>query len=208
MSDFLDQTLANPTVTAVFGAIGIAFVALWLAAAWWAYIDAARRTESTFAAFLAAGWVVLSTPLLLPISLMVYGFARPQVTAADQRARSLVTALGATTMSGPACSACRAPVESTWLRCPECSTWLAAPCAGCGEWSDPQLEICPWCGREGHDAPAVETLAPAASAPYPRTRRARAASRPVGSGGPRVERQGHRAGLADGRPLARARSRG
>jgi hypothetical protein len=208
MSDFIDQTLANPTVTAVFSAIAVALVALWLAAAWWAYSDAARRTESTFAAFLAASWVVLSTPLLLPLSLMVYGFARPQVTAADHRARALVVALGATT-TGPACAACRAPVESAWLRCPACSNWLAAPCAGCGEWSDPRLEICPWCGREGHDTPAVEITAPvAASTPFLRTRRARAAWRPVGPGASRVHRQGLRAALTDGRPLAPVRGRG
>jgi len=208
MSDFLDQTLANPTVTAVLSAIAIAMVALWLAGAWWAYSDAARRTESTFAAFLAAGWVVLSSPLLLPFSLMVYGFARPQLTAADHRARALVTALGATTTSGPACPACRVPVESAWLRCPECSTWLAAPCAGCGEWSDPQLEICPWCGREGHDAPAVEIVAPAASTPFPRTRRARVGWRPVAPGATRAHRQGGRTAPADGRPLAPVRGRG
>lgn len=202
MTDFLAQTLADPTVSAVGSAIGISFVALWLAAAWWAYSDAARRTESTFAAFLAAGWVVLSTPLLLPIALAIYTFARPQVTAAEHRSRALVAELGATTSYGPACVGCGAPIETAWLRCPDCATWLAAPCAGCGGWSDPRLEICPWCGREGHDAPAVETLAPAASAPFPRTRRGRAAWRPVGPGVPRVHRQGHRriATAADGRP--------
>lgn len=209
MTDFIAQTLADPAVSAVGSAIAIALVALWLAAAWWAYSDAARRTESTFAAFLAAAWVVLSTPLLLPVALAIYGFGRPQMTAADHRARALVTELGAATTYGPACAGCGAPVESSWLRCPECATWLAAPCAGCGEWSDPKLEICPWCGREGHEAPAVETLAPAAAAAFPRTRRARAAWRPVGPSIPRVHRQGHRraAVMAEGRS-ASARGRG
>jgi RNA polymerase subunit RPABC4/transcription elongation factor Spt4 len=227
MTDLLAQALSNPAVSTVGSAIAVALVALWLAAAWWAYSDAARRTESWFAGFLAAAWVVISTPLLLPLALAVYGFARPQVTAAEQRARALVTALGATASSGPACASCRAPVESGWLRCPECSTWLAAPCKGCGEWSDPQLEICPWCGREGHDSPAVETLAPVASVSFPRSRRGRTARRAVGSG---AVRQGCRrvaAGAdgrgsdgraaegratdgrsADGRPLAPVRGRG
>ena len=207
MTDFLAQILADPTVSAVGGALAIALVALWLAAAWWAYSDAARRTESSFAAFFAAGWVVVSSPLLLPFSLAVYGFARPPVTAAEQRARALVNELGATTMSGPACAGCGALVDSSWLRCPECATWLAAPCMGCGEWSDPQLEICPWCGREGHDAPAVESLAPVASS-IARSRRARTAWRAAGPG-PRAHRQGHRraAAMPDARP-APVRGRG
>ena len=151
---------------------------------------------------------MLSTPLLLPFSLAIYAFARPSVTAADNRARALVAELGTTAMSGPACIGCRAPVESSWLRCPECTTWLAAPCAGCGEWSDPRLEICPMCGREGHDAPAVETLAPAAFAPFLRTRRTRAAMRAVGPG-PRAQRHGQRrvGVMADARPAA-VRGRG
>ena len=207
MTDFLADILADPTVSAVASAFGIALIALWLAAAWWAYSDAARRTESSFAAFFAAGWVVVSSPLLLPFSLAVYGFARPPVTAAEHRSRALVAELGATATLGPACTSCGALVDSSWLRCPECATWLAAPCMGCGEWSDPRLEICPWCGREGHDAPAVENLTPLAAS-LPRSRRARTAARAAASG-PRANRQGNRrvGVIADARH-AGARGRG
>lgn len=160
MSDLIAETLANPVVSAIGTSIVIAVVALWIAAAWWASRDAARRTESTTAAFLAAVWIILSTPLLLPLALAVYAVARPATTAAEHRAQSLVAALQATAAGGSACSGCGSPTEPAWLRCPRCATWLSAPCASCGEWSPAALEICPYCGREGHAVPAVVGLAP------------------------------------------------
>ena len=146
MTDLLAQTLANPAVGAVGTAILLAVLALWIAAAWWAYADAARRTESSLAGYVAAAWIILSTPLLLPLSLAAYTFARPQVAAADRRTRSLAAELSMTPMQ-PTCAVCAEPVDGDWLRCPSCTTWLASPCAHCGSWSDGTLELCPWCGR-------------------------------------------------------------
>jgi RNA polymerase subunit RPABC4/transcription elongation factor Spt4 len=150
------EFFANPLVTTGITLVGVVVVALWLAAAWWAYQDAARRSESTLAAFLAAAWIVVSTPLMLPLALAVYGFARPQLTAADHRTRSLVHALGAAADGGPACASCQSPIEASWLRCPACSSWLAAPCRSCGVWSARDLEACPFCGSEDHASPVVE----------------------------------------------------
>ncbi len=154
-ADPIADFFANPLVTTGLTLVGIAVVALWLAAAWWAYQDAARRTESTLAAFLAAGWIVLSTPLMLPIALAVYAFSRPQVTASDHRTRSLVRELESVVHGGAACPSCQLPVESAWLRCPSCSTWLSAPCRSCAAWSARDLEACPFCGTEDHAAPGV-----------------------------------------------------
>ena len=160
MTDVLAEPIAdffaNPLVTTGITLVGVVVVALWLAAAWWAYQDAARRSESTLVAFLAAAWIVVSTPLMLPFALAVYGFARPQLTAADHRTRSLVQALGAAAGEGPACAGCRSPIEAGWLRCPACSSWLAAPCRSCGAWSARDLEACPFCGSEDHASPTVE----------------------------------------------------
>jgi hypothetical protein len=154
----IEELFANPLVSTGLSLAGIAVVALWLAAAWWAYQDAARRSESTLAAFVAAAWIVVSTPLLLPFALAVYGFARPQLTASDHRSRALVRQLGATASEGPSCATCRSPIESSWLRCPACSDWLAAPCRSCSMWSARDLEACPFCGNEDHAVPAVQPL--------------------------------------------------
>lgn len=178
MPDLLAETLNDPAVGAVGTAVVLAGIALWLAAAWWAYADAARRTESSLAGFVAAGWIILSTPLLLPLSLAAYAFARPQVAAADRRTRALALEL-AMTPARPACPTCSASIEETWLRCPTCSTWLAAPCAHCGAWSDASLDICPMCGDETRERPFVEapaSLGPGATAAV-RGRRRRVAWR-------------------------------
>jgi hypothetical protein len=209
MTDLLDQFLADPAVSTVGSALVIAVVALWLAAAWWAYSDAAHRTESSLAGFLASAWIVLSTPLLLPLSLLIYTFARPQVAAGEQRTRALVRELGATAEAGPACSACGIAVETGWLRCPNCTTWLAAPCADCSSWSDPRLEICPWCGSEDRESPAVVPVSPLGVTTLRRTRHGRVAWRAVGPGSPKVHRQANQrvAVSPDGRPLGPARAR-
>lgn len=157
MEDLLAQVLNDPAVAAFGTAVLLAVTALWLVAAWWAYADATRRTESSLAGFVAAGWVILSTPFLLPLSLAVYAFARPQVPAADARTRRLAMELAMTPVR-LSCHACAAPIEDSWLRCPTCTTWLAAPCSHCGGWSEATLEICPWCGGEGRDAPYVEAI--------------------------------------------------
>ena len=155
IADIFAEVLSNPLVSTGLTLLGIGLLALWLAAAWWAYQDAARRSESTLVAFLAAAWIIVSTPLMLPVALAVYAFARPQVTAADHRARFLARELGAV-VDGPACPGCEMSIESSWLRCPACAVWLAAPCPSCGVWSARDLEACPYCGNEEHAAPVIE----------------------------------------------------
>lgn len=207
MTDLFAEALAHPAVGAAGTAILLAAVALWLAAAWWAYADASRRTESSLAGYVAAGWIILSTPLLLPLSLGTYAFARPQVAIADQRTRTLARDLGAAAVA-PACPACALPIEESWLRCPSCTIWLASPCAHCGGWSGADLESCPWCGSDAREQPFVESLAAAGSAP-PRGRRRRA-WRTAGPTVPRSQRrEGHRTALAPAAPRgtsSRARS--
>ncbi|HEX3265498.1 MAG TPA: hypothetical protein VHR16_07500 [Candidatus Limnocylindrales bacterium] len=181
MSELIAQTLSNPAIGAFGTAVAVALVALWLAGAWWAYADATRRSESSLVGFVAAGWIILSSPLLLPLALAVYAFARPQVSAADRRTRSLARELAAAPDS-PRCLGCAEPVDGTWVRCPTCSIWLATPCSDCGGWSDASLELCPWCGGEERDLPFVETRTDVAAGLARRSRR-RATARPAAASG-------------------------
>jgi hypothetical protein len=215
MTDLLTDALSNPIIPAIGLAVGATVVALWLAAAWWAYRDAARRAGSPYVGLLASAWIVLSSPFLLPLSLAVYGMARPQHTAAEHRSRRLVAQLvdQLEAADGERCPTCRMTIDAAWLRCPSCATWLAQPCSHCGGWSEPSLEICPWCGSEGRDAPSVEPLQPVAVlAPPPeqptaqrRKQRARP-RRQVSSGAPRDVRQPRRVAAMTGAAMADARA--
>jgi len=190
MNDILGQILSNPLVGAIGLALAIGAIALWLATAWWAYGDALRRTESSVAAFGAAGWIILSTPVFLPLALLAYRYARPQVAAADSRAERLAIALSRAG-EGMTCPGCATVAQAGWVRCPACTTWLATPCAACGAWSDPAFEIFPLCGVEANGEPTV----------------ARAAVVPVGGGAVAVSAPaafwpGHGMAAAGGSPAA------
>lgn len=191
VNEIFDQLIASPIVTTVATAIAIALVALWLAAAWWAYTDAARRTDNTLAALLAAAWITVSTPFLVPLSLAIYALARPQHTAAEHRTRRLAADLVDQLEDlRTACSTCRAEVDPGWRRCPDCATWLARPCAGCGVASARELAVCPFCGSDAWAEPAIETTSPAATPA--RARRARRRARAVGPAGSMPLRHGQR----------------
>jgi hypothetical protein len=210
MADLVAQTLSNPIIPAIGLAVAATVGALWLAAAWWAYRDAARRAGSPFAGLLAAAWIVLSSPFLLPLALAVYGFARPQRTAAEHRSRRLVAELvdQLDAADGERCPTCRLSLDPTWLRCPSCATWLAQPCAHCGGWSDRTLDICPWCGSEERDEPSVEQVEPVGAMGLPRKRRGRGSRRSVPAAAARDQRKPRRVPvMGDVRPATSARTR-
>jgi hypothetical protein len=205
MSDAISRLVDDPAVSVIGTAIGGAVVALWLAAAWWAYSDAQRRTDSTLAGLVVAAWIVVSTPLLLPLSLAIYTLARPQQTAAEHRTRDLAAALlGLAELADPdRCPRCRGAVQTDWLRCPACSWWLATPCADCGGWSEASLPACPWCGGEERAAPLVESLEPTLTPRRLRSRRSRRVARAAGPAAARASRPMPRhLGASEGRPLA------
>jgi hypothetical protein len=192
MTDLFANLVDETFVSTVLTVVGIGAVALWLAAAWWTYTDMTRRTESELARLAAAGWIVLSTPAMLPLSLPIYALARPQATVAQRRSTDLVLALRPELVLGPACPGCGFGIEDGWRRCPGCATWLEAECSACGRWSSVELEICPWCAAdrawlgdvtEPAALPAAAAAAPAFVLPgLPRGRRGSAVGRRAGVG--------------------------
>lgn len=147
MSQILGTVLADPTVGAIGLAIGGALAGIWLAATWWTYADMSRRTHSDLARLSAATWVLLSTPVLLPLSLGSYLLARPQLTLAERRAVRLFGAL-APTLNEELCPSCQDSIDAGWSRCPGCAFWLKTECQACGEWSTSDVDVCPFCARD------------------------------------------------------------
>ena len=137
--------LSSPIVAGVFMAIGVTIAVLWLAGTWWAYLDISRRTTSELARFGAMGLVIVSTPFLLPLSLVVYMLVRPQTTIAERRAVELASGLGPAFADRDRCPACDDVIDPEWRRCPSCATWLASACDSCGQWSEVPFDLCPWC---------------------------------------------------------------
>jgi len=152
MNQLFDSIVNDPAVGAIGLALAGAATGLWLAAAWWTYIDVSRRTTMEVARLLAVAWILLSTPALLPLSLGIYLLARPHLTVAERRAQRLFEALEPALDSG-SCPACGVPVTAGWQRCPACASWLAAACPTCGETLALGLEICPWCASDTSEAP-------------------------------------------------------
>ncbi len=208
MTDLLADVLAHPMVGLVGVAVAASAVALWVAAAWWAHADAERRTGSQAAALAAAGWIVLSTPFLLPFSLAIYAMARPQLTVSEQRTRRLARELVVIGEdAGSSCPSCRAATDPGWLRCLACSAWLSAPCAGCDRWSDATLDVCPWCASASRadPAPALSGKVSGKMEPTPsRSRRTRPRTRAMGPGLPDAGRRPNRgtSQAPEARPVA------
>jgi RNA polymerase subunit RPABC4/transcription elongation factor Spt4 len=188
MKDVFSEILSNPTVHVVGLAILLAVVALWLAAAWWAYNDASRRRESSLVGFGAAAWIILSTPLLLPLSLGIYAMARPQATASDDRTQSLMVRLQEIAGDRPTCPTCDAAVDADWIRCPMCATWFAFGCESCGELSAAGLEVCPFCGADREPIPAGWAAADSADSGHGKAAAGKPAAAVRSAGAPRLQR--------------------
>ncbi|MEZ0240319.1 MAG: hypothetical protein ACAH65_05925 [Chloroflexota bacterium] len=195
IGDAAAGVLSSPIVTGILLATGVTLVVVWLAGTWWAYLDISRRTTSELARFGAMALVIVSTPLLLPLSLVVYSLVRPQTTSAERRAAELAGGLGPTLAGRARCSACHDVVDPDWRRCPSCATWLASPCDACGEWSEGAFDVCPWCAAAKVDRvpsapqrqPTVVAARPARAKPARtgRSRRHRRAPAPI-----RIRRSG------------------
>ena len=218
MTQLFDNLTANPIVDAVLLAIAGAAGGLWLLAAWWTYADMARRVRPELLRMAGPAWILVSTPVLLPLSLATYLLVRPQETAAERRSRQLLTALAPTLGGDLTCPTCAEVVDPAWRRCPSCSAWLGAPCSRCGRWSAMDLKVCPFCAAErtaGEEV--VESEAETATAVDRRGLRwqpvgmraegsaskSPAPSRGAGNRGARDVRRAGRAASASGPRLAR-----
>ncbi len=194
--DSIGSLFDNPFVQLAIQGIGVYFVVLWLAAAFWAFRDLQLRTTNPVLPYLAAALIIVFTPVFFPLAVIVYRIVRPAERIGEVSERELAEeALLAEVEAVKSCPTCHRRVHEDWLLCPTCRTRLNRVCPGCGRLVGLDWSLCAWCGRdfERHE-PQLERL-PAASrdmasplavessAPSVRTRTARSASP---SGGPRA----------------------
>jgi hypothetical protein len=156
--DLIGQVLSNPIVITGLMVLAGAVIAGWLLATVWAFHDMAHRSDHLLARYLAASWVLLSGPVLLPLSLPILSLVRPLETPSDGRLTQLIESLRARADGDATCFDCGRQLDAQWVRCPWCATWQSRLCQRCERWAPADAAICPWCAWAPGDG--LETSVP------------------------------------------------
>jgi RNA polymerase subunit RPABC4/transcription elongation factor Spt4 len=161
---------ANDTVQLILRGIGFYIVFLWLATAYWAYRDMSARTMNPVAPYLAAGLIIVFTPVLFVFSWLLYRILRPHETVAEANERALAEEAMLVEVEKQAhCANCGRAVQPEWLICPTCRNRLRRLCSNCGRLVELDWSLCAYCGKDferpvplpAHTRPAVAGGAPA-----------------------------------------------
>ena len=168
MDQILDQI--GSTIGGIFNsapvqlaiqAIGIYFVILWLAAAYWAFRDMQLRTENPILPYVAASFIIVFTPVFFPLAIFIYRIVRPQERIGEVYERTLAEeALLAEVDSVRTCPTCSRRVHDEWIICPTCRASLNRVCPNCSRLVGLEWSLCAWCGRdfERHERVAAKPL--------------------------------------------------
>jgi RNA polymerase subunit RPABC4/transcription elongation factor Spt4 len=127
--------------------LGIYFVVIWIALAYWALNDARARSDSAAFHLFAMG-----VNLLFPVlGLFVYLLVRPGETIADRRVMELEAEVLAGTSEEEAsvrpCPACGRQIEADFVLCPYCHTRFAKRCTSCHRAVRLGWTLCPYCAH-------------------------------------------------------------
>lgn len=121
----------------------LGLVAVWLALIVYTYLDAKRRISDPF----LVGCATLAS--FIPyLGTAVYAIVRPPEFLEDAHERELeirAAELRVRQLTELSCPNCEAPIEKSYLRCPQCQRRLKDPCPSCGKPVDPRWSLCPFC---------------------------------------------------------------
>jgi nucleoside-diphosphate kinase len=121
----------------------LGLVAVWLALVVYTYLDAKRRISDPF----LVGCATLAS--FIPyLGTAVYAIVRPPEFLEDAHERELeirAAELRVRQLTELSCPNCEAPIEKSYLRCPQCQRRLKDPCPSCGKPVDPRWALCPFC---------------------------------------------------------------
>lgn len=155
MNDVMDavaqtfaEMLGHPAVGTAIRLTALYVVIVWIASAWWVWRDARIRSTDPFVPYLAAGVVILVTPVLFPLAVLIYRMVRPPLTVSAATSAELQMAMLEEEAAHSECATCGAMVDDDWVACPSCSTELAIRCVSCGRPLELDWRICAWCAAE------------------------------------------------------------
>jgi DNA-directed RNA polymerase subunit RPC12/RpoP len=142
------ELLGHPAVGIAIRFIALYLVIVWIASAWWVWRDARTRSTDAFVPYLAAGAVILVTPLLFPLAVLSYRMVRPPLTVSAATSAELQMAMLEEEATHSECAMCGALVDDEWVACPACGSELAVRCVSCGRPLELDWRICAWCAAE------------------------------------------------------------
>jgi RNA polymerase subunit RPABC4/transcription elongation factor Spt4 len=129
-------------------ALALYLFVIYLASAWWVFRDLRDRTEIPMLPYLAAGLVLLASPLFFVGALIVYRIIRPPQRLDDIYERNLATeALLAEAEQIRTCPGCDRRVDQDWIICPWCRARLQRVCLNCDGLIGLDWTLCARCGR-------------------------------------------------------------
>ncbi len=147
--DAISQFWDSPVIQFGLRAIGLYIVVLWFAAAYWAFRDMQLRTANPILPYLAAGLIILFSPILFPFAIIAYTIVRPQEKIGEVYERTLAEeALLAEVEAVKSCPTCARRVQDEWIICPTCRTRLNRVCPNCSRLVGLDWSLCAWCGRD------------------------------------------------------------
>ena len=153
----LVDTISN-FIVVIAAFLGAFLAALWLSIIIWTFRDIRARSRDIFAQILATLVVAI---LNLP-GLLIYSMVRPRETLAEAYDRSLEEeALLQSIEERESCPGCGQRSDSDWVICPFCHTKLKKNCHYCGRAMHLRWTMCPFCGAS--DRPVAATASPIGS---------------------------------------------
>ena len=148
VAQMFGELLGHPAVAIAIRFIALYVVIVWIASAWWVWRDARTRSADPFVPYLAAGAVILVTPLLFPLAVLFYRMVRPPLTVSAATSVELQLAMLAEEARHSECSSCGAMIDVDWVACPACGSELSVRCLSCGRPLELDWRICAWCAAE------------------------------------------------------------
>ena len=150
---------ANDTVQLILRGVGFYIIFMWLATAYWAYRDMSARTMNPVAPYLAAGLIIIFTPVLFVFAWILYRILRPHETVAEANERALAEEAMLVEVEKQAhCANCGRAVQPEWLICPTCRNRLRRLCPSCGRLVELDWSLCAFCGKD-FERPAERPVA-------------------------------------------------
>ena len=142
------ELLGHPAVGVAIRFMALYVVIVWIASAWWVWRDARTRSTDVLLPYVAAGCVILVTPLLFPLAVVVYRLMRPPLSVSAATSVELQLTMLEEEARHSECSTCGAMVDDEWVACPSCGAELAVRCVSCGRPLELDWRICAWCAAE------------------------------------------------------------